>query len=191
MAPSGFEVVARYANGDIQRGETWDFRPERAWFQMRVAGSDEPVRVLIEELKAVFFVKSLDGNSLRDDTKEFAGPERVGRKTWVEFADGEQIAGWVESLTEFANGFFLLPADPQSNNEKVFVSRRAVVGLLHDADAERAARQHDQRTASEGVRHSNELWKAFLGEAPRPKAPQPPKKRPPSRAGSGHFLQDF
>jgi hypothetical protein len=185
--PSGFEVVARYANGEIQRGETWDFRPERPWFQMRIAGAEEPVRVLIDDLKALFFVKSLDGNALRDEAKEFAGRERSGRKTWVEFSDGEAIAGWVESLTEHANGFFLCPVDPESNNERVFVARRAVVGLLHDAEAERAAREHDQRTASEGRRNSNELWKAFLGEAPRPNA----KPRQPSRAKSGLFLQDF
>jgi hypothetical protein len=185
MPPSGYEVVARYANGEVRRGETWDFRPERAWFQLREDGSEEPVRVILEELKALFFVKSLGGDELHDEAKRFTEQGMSGSKTWVEFADGEELAGWAESLTQYPHGFYLFPADTESNNQRVFVVRSAVVRLLYDADAEHAAREYEQRTSDQSRRHAGEMWKAFLGDSPKPKT------RPHSRAGSGLFLQDF
>jgi hypothetical protein len=43
----------------------------------------------------------------------------------VEFKDGEILAGYTSGYTPTRVGFFVFPADPESNNEKVFILNRA------------------------------------------------------------------
>jgi hypothetical protein len=83
------------------------------------------VKVVVSELKAVFFVKSLVGNAAYHEVKEFDGPTS-GRKVQVTFNDGEVLVGSTQAYQADRPGFFLVPADPQSNNERIYVVAGAV-----------------------------------------------------------------
>ena len=50
-------------------------------------------------------------------------------KTIVEFYDGEEIWGYSQGYQSESPGFFLFPADPQDNNQKIFVVRSSLVNI--------------------------------------------------------------
>jgi hypothetical protein len=78
--------------------------------------------VSIQELKAVFFVKTLEGNREYKDKKEFEADKTVaGRKIRVVFKDGEVLVGTTHGYQPGRPGFFIHIVDPQSNNERCFV----------------------------------------------------------------------
>lgn len=85
----------------------------------------------INALKAVFFVRDLDGRDHPRDNWDKVSSEalRAGRTVVITFADGEKIRGRVLGDTGQGAGFFLYPTEPDSNNEKVFVVRGATVGM--------------------------------------------------------------
>jgi hypothetical protein len=118
------KTVVHYKDGRILKGFTREFRPYRESFELLAA--DDPQAGVEEiwapDLKAVFFVKDLNGNSRRVDSKEF-DPNRpvVGRKVRVRFQDGEVIVGSTESYDAGRKGFFLVPADAESNIESCYV----------------------------------------------------------------------
>lgn len=78
----------------------------------------------IQNAKAVFFVKSFDGNKRRHTVKFYANGPSV-QAIWVQvvFNDGETVEGAVNnSLHHLVEpGFFLKPSDPESNNELLYV----------------------------------------------------------------------
>jgi hypothetical protein len=125
-------IVARFADGRMLKGTTQDFAPMKDTFH--VIGSEggaQPVKVNVSDLKAVFFVKSLVGNAAYHEVKEFGGPA-AGRKVQVTFKDGETLVGSTQAYRPDGPGFFMVPADPLSNNDRVYVVAEAVqeVSLL-------------------------------------------------------------
>jgi uncharacterized protein DUF6982 len=119
-------IVARFADGRLLKGTTQDFAAAKDTFH--VIGSEggaRPVKVAVADLKAVFFVKSLVGNPAYIEIKEFGGPVQ-GRRVQVTFKDGETLVGSTQGYQPDRPGFFLTPADPKSNNERIFVVSRAV-----------------------------------------------------------------
>jgi hypothetical protein len=52
-----------------------------------------------------------------------------GRKIKVKFLDGEEMAGFTMGYSAEKPGFFLIPADPKSNNSRVYVINSAVAGV--------------------------------------------------------------
>lgn len=120
-------VVAHYQDGRILKGITHDFSPTRPTFRLR--SSDDPggtAGTLIRsgELKALFFVRNLEGDPLRTDLRGFiAGPTETvhGKKIAVRFSDGELFCGYTLGYTPQRGGFFMFPADAGSNNLRVFV----------------------------------------------------------------------
>jgi hypothetical protein len=125
------KIVVRYRDGRVLKGQTADFLPTRPAFHVVPAdqtGEDTVVvRVLLEELKAAFFVRDFTGNAAYDETKAFAPAQKPqGRKMRVEFVDGEVLVGTTMGYQPDRPGFFLVPADPQSNNERCFVVSSAV-----------------------------------------------------------------
>lgn len=119
-------VVARFADGRMLKGTTQDFAPAKDAFHVILSdGGARPIRVPVDELKAVFFVKDLLGNPGYHETKDFDGPV-IGRKLHVTFTDGEVLVGASQAYQPDRPGFFLVPADPRSNNDRVYVVRKAV-----------------------------------------------------------------
>jgi hypothetical protein len=127
------KVVARYRDGRVIKGYTHDFSPERPRFHLSpatAAGGSSPVEIWIRDLKAVFFVRDFAGNPAHDERKEFADPNRTpGRKLEVTLADGEVVVGSSLGYGPQRPGFFLVPADPASNNLRIFVPTAVVTKL--------------------------------------------------------------
>jgi len=117
-------VVARFADGQVLKGTTQDFFPNRPAFHVLPAGGGPGVEVRCRQLKALFFVKTFEGNSKRKDLPGFiaAPPETAhGKKVAVRFKDGEIICGYSLSYAPDRDGFFLFPSDAGTNNSRIFV----------------------------------------------------------------------
>ncbi len=130
------KIVARYQDGRLLKGFTADFRPTKPLFHLSptdAAADANTIEIVIAELKAVFFVKDLAGNPAYNPKLEFeTGKPVTGRKVKVKFKDGETMIGTTTGYEPTRTGFFLVPADPNENNERVFVVLAATedVGLL-------------------------------------------------------------
>ena len=135
-------VVARFANGQVMKGSTRDFHPDRTQFHVLAKGAAAGVPVKVSELKAVFFVRDLVGNRIHNKNRKFPavdqGPQS-GRRIAVLFKDGELLVGNALTYSLDKPGFFVTPADPAGNNVRVYVVRSAVSQVKLGPDAEKLA----------------------------------------------------
>ncbi len=118
------KVVARYLNGKMSKGYTLDFFPNKDRFHVTPAdqSSVTPTEILVHHLKAVFVVRDFNGNSQYVERKGFKeGENPYGTLLEVTFVDGEVLVGSCSSFDLKRQGFFISPADPESNNVRVFV----------------------------------------------------------------------
>lgn len=119
-------VVARFMDGRTLKGTTQDFAVGRDFFHvLPPEPGAAPERVPIPLLKAVFFVKDHTGNKDYNEVKKF---DKLvpGRKLQVTFKDGEVLVGSTAGYDGNRPGFFLTPADPKSNNDRIYVVAKAV-----------------------------------------------------------------
>ena len=131
MDPRGVKVVVRYADGRFTNGKTYDFQVGRPRFHVfadpRISDA-LPVRVDMSDLKAVFFVRDLAGP--HTDRGEFPENRPMGPRSpfrvAVTFRDGEVLIGTTEDPPSASRGLLVVPADPQSNDLRVYVVRTAV-----------------------------------------------------------------
>lgn len=119
----GQSVVVHFASGHVLKGATSDFYPKRPTFHVTMADG-RVVAVPLARLKAVFFVRDLGGDPDHRDNPGFG--LGYGRPTTVAFRDGEVVEGLTETFSRDAQGFFLVPGDAASNNERVFCLNAAV-----------------------------------------------------------------
>ncbi len=130
------KVVVRYTDGKILKGFTQDFFPNKDHFHLHPFDKSEvqvPVRILVKDLKAVFFVKDFEGNAFYSERRSFSDADKIqGRKIEVLFQDGEQLVGSTMGYDRSRQGFFIVPADTSGNNERVYVVQAAVnrVGFI-------------------------------------------------------------
>ena len=119
------QIAAHYLDGHVVKGHTNDFLPAKESFHLEPM--DNPaggklVEVRVAELKALFFVKNFTGDPQHTRSQEFDPSKPLaGRKMRVVFKDGEIMVGTTQGYQPGRAGFFLIPADPQSNNERCFV----------------------------------------------------------------------
>jgi hypothetical protein len=119
------KVVVRLADGRIIKGTTADFFPNKDTFHVSVEAApdgDKPLEISIQDLKALFFVKDFEGNPEHREGNEF-DPKRppAGRRIKVVFKDGEILLGTTTGYQPKRPGFFVVPADAGSNNERCYV----------------------------------------------------------------------
>lgn len=119
------QVVARYIDGHLLKGHTVDFLPTLDRFHLFPAGAYpgcRPLEIEVKDLKGVFFVKSLQGNPAHVKRNIFeAGNLTPGKRVRVVFKDGEVLLGLAQGYHPDRPGFFILPADQRSNNERCYV----------------------------------------------------------------------
>ncbi len=124
------KVVVRYTDGRILKGYTEDFLPTKPSFHVHPFNpgtSENPIEILVKDLKAVFFVREFLGNPNLTERKEFLeGAKIIGKVLEVTFKDGELMVGSSLSYHPERPGFFFSPADPKGNNLGVFVVSQAV-----------------------------------------------------------------
>jgi hypothetical protein len=125
-------IVVRFKDGRLLKGFTHDFTQVKDTFHLT---SELPhdmgkiYEVLCADIKAIFFVKTLDGNVNYKEKKSFEDVDVSGLrgiKIKVEFNDGEVMRGISLGYNRNRKGFFLVPVDPRSNNERVYVIATAV-----------------------------------------------------------------
>jgi hypothetical protein len=127
------KVVARYRDGKVIKGFTNDFFPNKDRFHLFPSDnhSASGIEVVISKLKAVFIVGDFIGNPEYKERKEYnEGEKTSGRKVEVTFIDGEVLVGSTLGYNSKQQGFFIFPADPESNNKRVYVVS-SVVEKVH------------------------------------------------------------
>jgi hypothetical protein len=115
-------------DGRILKGTTRDFAPNKPKFHLFPWGEegDKALDIVVGGLKAVFFVKSYEGDKEHVLDNSFTKAKGQGRKLLVTFMDGEVLAGFTMGYNPKSQGFFLIPADPDCNNSRVYVINAAV-----------------------------------------------------------------
>jgi small nuclear ribonucleoprotein (snRNP)-like protein len=121
------QVVVHLKGGKIQKGLTRNFDPAAESFYLLPAeGGGVPIKIRIDELKALFWVRDFVGNSEFVSRKDFEEVQRTGKRVVLRFEDGEEMWGTVADVPDEAPGFFFYPADSKDNNIKIFVVRAAL-----------------------------------------------------------------
>jgi len=132
------KVIARFNDGRLLKGSVRDFTRDADVVLLEETGNSKEHRIPIAQLKALFFVHSLAGDSARRERKAFGIRENPGRKIYIKFTDGETLLGYIEgefpwkkgfSLSkpdDNSKGFFVIPVDNESNNIKAFIVANAV-----------------------------------------------------------------
>jgi len=112
-------IVVKYKNQTVLKGKTNDFFPNRNRFHLeKMDGSITDI--VVEDLKAIFFVKDFEGNKNHKDRYNDV-ISNAGKKTKVRFLDGEIIYGYTLGYSPERQGFYLTPADLVGNNERIFI----------------------------------------------------------------------
>jgi len=133
------KIVLRFNTGKLLKGFIGDFTAYTDIVVVHDAVTDEEHKIPIVELKAIFFVKTFEGDRLYRDKKMYGISENVGRKVYIRFNDGESMIGFLEGdipwekgfhlskkSASALKGFFLIPVDSDSNNKKVFVVNSSI-----------------------------------------------------------------
>ena len=123
------KVVVAYLDGRRIKGFTNDFSPVRDQFFLFPEHADPKpgergTPVKMADLKAVFFVRSFEGDPVHKDDPTAVAAQ--GKKVQITFTDGEVQTGNTVAYNQKNLGFFMTPGDPQSNNERIFVINRNV-----------------------------------------------------------------
>jgi hypothetical protein len=122
------KIVVHMRDGAIHKGVTHDFEPKQPTFHLLPAeGGGVPLRVQIDGMKAMFWVKDYLGNRDFVARRDFdpAKPP-LGRRAVLTFVDGETIWGAVTDDDAGAPGFFFVPSDDRDNNIKIFIVRTSL-----------------------------------------------------------------
>jgi hypothetical protein len=125
-------IVVHFKDGRLLKGFTHDFTPVKDTFHVtseQDADQGKIYDVFCPNLKAIFFVKTLSGDPNYKEKKRFDEVDTSnlrGIKIKVEFKDGEVMCGISLGYSKNRKGFFIIPVDPMSNNERVYVIANAV-----------------------------------------------------------------
>jgi hypothetical protein len=120
-------VVVRFSDGRLLKGYTHDFLPEKEYFHLIEdvsSGTGTSHEIKVPDLKAVFFVKSFSGNKDYNEKKSFKEVNAAalhGIKIKVTFKDSEVLCGLSLGYNKTKKGFFIVPLDPLSNNDRIYI----------------------------------------------------------------------
>jgi len=135
----GEKAVLRFLDGTMLKGYLEGFTEEATEITVHVIGAGAKTTVIADRLKAIFFVKTFEGDRQYSEKKSYGIRKPKGHRTFIKFNDGEDMVGFIEGKVPWEKGFFLsvqktrklkgfylLPADEGSNNNRVFVFAGAV-----------------------------------------------------------------
>jgi uncharacterized protein DUF6982 len=125
------KVVARYADGRVVKGTSMNVDPAKPAVHVRTP--EGPVAaVALTDLKALFFVKSLEGDSAHNEVMAAAPTDPRARGSHLvemRFRDGERLVAFANRFPPAGAFFFVLPVDPDSNNIRILVNRAELVSV--------------------------------------------------------------
>lgn len=129
------KVILRCLDGRLVKGYIDDFSVSDEFVALEYESSEKQ-KIRVDELKAIFFVRTFEGNKSYSEKKSFRDLVSLGKRVFVKFKDGECMTGYLEGdvpwekgfflETSKGPGFFLVPVDSESNNIKVFVVASSV-----------------------------------------------------------------
>ena len=123
------KIVVRLKDKTSLKGKISNFSPLYSFFQLELLNGDSVI-VNIDKIKAMFFVKSFEGNKQYnykyEDKLLWAGD-----KITLKFNDGEKIVGYAQHSDFTPKGYFITPADVNGNNTYVFASRSAIDNMSY------------------------------------------------------------
>jgi hypothetical protein len=94
--------------------------------RLNLIDTGEVEEIPTRQAKAVFFVKTFDGD-VRHKALHFHENAPIVPGLWVRvhFHDNEMIEGIISNTRDFVleDGFFLIPTDPNGNNRLVYVNK--------------------------------------------------------------------
>lgn len=117
------KAVVAYLDGRRLKGYIYNFSAQKDRFRLFLEQDNlqrEGADVQLKDLKAIFFAKDFAGNSEYTESQILTSQNGC-RKAEVTFQDGEKLVGTTDAYNPQKTGFFLVPADPRSNNLRVFV----------------------------------------------------------------------
>ncbi len=124
------QIVAHLIDGRVIKGSSLDVNPSKPRCHVR---TDTGLAIVtLAEVKSLFFVRNLEGNPDREDRQEVDPADlrsRGAKQVMLKFTDGERMVGLMNSYPPLGNFFFLVPADPRSNNARILVNRDALVAM--------------------------------------------------------------
>ena len=125
------KIVVHMRDGSIHKGVTHDFRSKQPTFHLLPAeGGGVPMRVTVDGMKALFWVKDYVGNREFVARRDFDPAGRgEGRRAVLTFLDGETIWGSVTEDDPSSPGFFFVPSDDRDNNIRIFIIRTSLKEL--------------------------------------------------------------
>jgi len=135
------KTVLRFNDGRLLKGHLKGFAPDLDEVRLEEAVTDRIRPVRMEDMKAIFFVRSFEGDRAYKEKKAYGASKSKGQKVFVKFRDGESLLGFLEGDLPWEKGFFLsrqdkrlkgfflLPVDEDANNIKVFVVSSSVVDV--------------------------------------------------------------
>jgi hypothetical protein len=151
MATTHKKVIVRKMDRDSVNGYVGEaFVADGKLEIMNTAGN--VVAIDLREVKGMYFVREF-GDSESLVRKTFTSRPRV-EGLWVRlrFRDNEIIEGMMPNdlLQEGADGFSIIPPDPHSNTQRIFVPRSAlaemsVIGVIGEKSGRRGRRPEDTR----------------------------------------------
>jgi small nuclear ribonucleoprotein (snRNP)-like protein len=123
------KVVVRLKDKTLLKGEISNFSQYLDLIEVKLLNGDVEI-VDIDNIKAMFFVKSFEGNKKH----QYKYKDELlweGDKISLTFNDGEKMVGYTQHL-DFINhrGFLITPADVNGNNKHVFASKSAIGSML-------------------------------------------------------------
>ena len=141
---SGHRVVARLRDGKLIKGflkgpaplpvssqPDLDFAVGQQ-IDLVLSESDQEISLDLVNLKALFFVKTFEGNREYAELKFFdKSPPIRGLWVRVQFYDKECIEGTIENSIQhlIEPGILMRPPDPRSNNEILYVLKSSLINF--------------------------------------------------------------
>jgi hypothetical protein len=125
------KVVAHFLNGRLVKGSSTSIALDRPTCHVMTRGQGvtrDTVRT-----QGAFFVKNLEGNRTYRDQQVIGSTDRRAtgaKRLQITFRDGEQLVALAPTYEGTRQFFYVLPADPNSNNIRILVNRKAVASVV-------------------------------------------------------------
>ena len=151
MATTHKKVIVRKMDRDSVHGYvTAAFISEGRLELMNTAGN--VVTLDLHDIKGVYFVREFGDTEMLTRKTFTSRPRMEGLWVRLRFRDNEVIEGMMPNdlLLEGSEGFSIIPADTQSNTQRIFVPRTAlsemtVIGVIGEKSGRRGRRPEDTR----------------------------------------------
>ena len=161
-------VVARFKNGRIEKGYSFGLDPSEKILRLIPAHRKGDAQEFpLHALKAIFFVRTFNGDSDRKKKRGFLDPVDA-KAVRVRFRDGEILCGRRTEDHQGEFGFWMVPEDPKDNATRMYVPRGAACWV----------EVRDLRSKAESAVGVITEVSVSLGSTPPPPLDAPPKNAP-------------